>query len=324
MNSKIEMNKNRNKQFDLTRCFAVLWIVGFTHLATYTSDSLKEVRSVFFIEDITRTMLSVFMFISGYFLSKYTFTDLISIKDFYIKRFYRFYILFIISAVSLFIMGFIPNFSILATTITGLSSYILPQPKTLWFISMLLGFYILTPIIKKLLSFWKNIFIKVLTCFLISIFVFGVSNLCTFDKRLYWCFFFYSIGITMGDTIFYKTLISKKITALVSAILYIIVLMSGLCNYNNYCIGLIIGVIFITSISGQLVKITPNFFIDIVSYSSMCMYLFHRHIYMVEAKIYNILFGENCPVLYAYVIMLPSVIFFSYWIQKLYNNLIVK
>ena len=142
--------KDRNLQFDVARVLAMLWIVGIWHLTGYMSSENSNLILFYGSSIITDIALATFMFISGFFLSKYEFEKNEDIWIFYKKRLQRFYILFAISAISMWLGGMNPGFGLLCTTLSGLSSYILPQPKTLWFFSMLFSFYILTPLIWRM------------------------------------------------------------------------------------------------------------------------------------------------------------------------------
>lgn len=144
------MTKDRILFLDTARSLAMLWIVCYWHVKDYVEVSeTREALSLFGDFYITDVMLGLFMFLSGFFMAKYTFTHERDIANFYKKRLTRFYLLYALSAILLFIIGFNRGFGLLITTLTVSSTYILPQPQTLWFLSMLASFYILTPLLLK-------------------------------------------------------------------------------------------------------------------------------------------------------------------------------
>ena len=139
--------QGRIKYLDMARCIALLWIVGFWHL----QGSLTNDLSFWGDMDITCIMVGLFMFLSGFFMSKYRFDGTWkSFFSFMQKRFKRFYILYMIATILFFGIGYFgEKWMVVFTTLTALSTYILPQPLTLWFISMLFSFYFVTPFIMK-------------------------------------------------------------------------------------------------------------------------------------------------------------------------------
>lgn len=143
----------RNIQFDIARFLCVIWIVGFWHLVEYMNSDITTCCINSVTRNITNGVLGTFMFISGFFLSKYSFRNKTDVLNFFKKRLNRFYLLFFISAVLMYTFGLIPSVGLLFTTIFGLSPFILPQPPTLWFFCMLIGFYAITPLICKCLFF---------------------------------------------------------------------------------------------------------------------------------------------------------------------------
>ena len=130
--------KKRDAAFDVARAICMLWIISCWHVFDYIEypEWIKgEMKS------ITICVLACFTFISGYFVGK----KKIDILEFYNARFNRFYLLFFVSSSILLIGGWFESIWQFFFTLTGLSNFILPQAKTLWYMSMLLLFYILTP-----------------------------------------------------------------------------------------------------------------------------------------------------------------------------------
>ena len=94
---------------------------------------------------VTWSCLGVFTFISAYFLSgKNTFFNFSDIFLFYKKRLLRFYPLFFVAAITMLLIDF-NDWDQTWRGLLGVSSYYAPQINTLWYISMLIGFYLITP-----------------------------------------------------------------------------------------------------------------------------------------------------------------------------------
>ena len=148
------LSKSRDLSFDVTRVVCTLWIVGIWHLMNYIPNQAPAALTTGIGEPVTITALSCFMFISGYFLRKYPFRDRADVLTFYRKRFSRFYGLYFLSAITLLIGGFFTDKSWFDSyhqfflTLCGLTTFSPPQPGTLWFMSMLMFFYLVTPFIQ--------------------------------------------------------------------------------------------------------------------------------------------------------------------------------
>lgn len=80
-------------QLDLAKVIAFIWIVFFWHLVNYLPYDYTFKLIVYndYSHCITRTMLSLFVFLSGLFLSKYTFSGKADVYGFYKKRLIRFF-----------------------------------------------------------------------------------------------------------------------------------------------------------------------------------------------------------------------------------------
>lgn len=84
-------------------------------------------------------------------------TSFADVIHFYKKRVKRFYFLFLFlfSCISLYVIhlfvsrvDFIVSVKQLVCTVTGLSCFIAPMPLTIWYFSMMIFFYIITPLVN--------------------------------------------------------------------------------------------------------------------------------------------------------------------------------
>ena len=140
--------KKRVMFLDASRAFCMLWIVGIWHVVNL--DRFKPG-----IEVITIGVLALFTFISGYFLGG----RLESCKEilcFYKKRLKRFYPLFVLSCITLYVLHLIDNsivyinsFLQLLLSITGLAGFTSMMPLTIWYFCMIMFFYLVTPFITS-------------------------------------------------------------------------------------------------------------------------------------------------------------------------------
>jgi len=137
--------KNRNIGIDFLRGLSMLYIVGFWHMFNYTK-AFPEYNN-FLTRRFTLIILGTFVFISGYFIGIKDITiNKHNIVQFYKKRLLRIYPLYLI-AIGLFTVF---DLSDLITSIKAgllISMLIKPSPLTLWFITMLMLFYVISPLL---------------------------------------------------------------------------------------------------------------------------------------------------------------------------------
>ena len=277
----LAINKHRIICFDTARVLAIFWICCFSHLSSYMDDSFK-IFATPEIYNLTRSSLALMMLISGFFLSKYSFNNKEEIINFYYRRFIRFYPLYFISAITLYLLGFIPKFSVLILALLGLSSYILPQPPTLWFMSMLMSFYIITPILCKTINSFRNTKAALLMILIVYIGLFLVEACVNIDNRLHWCFFAYIIGLVIGRKQESYLLLNNNRLEIVILLAYTILLIFRVNGAFIYDIEIIVGAFAILYISKWISYKKAAKAIICFSYASMAMYLFHRHFFIIE------------------------------------------
>lgn len=310
------MNKERDIQFDIVRVIATLWIVACWHVKELLNMTPELKQDLDFI---TISSLATFMFMSGYFLSKYSFNAREEVKSFYRKRFVRFYPLFALSAVVMFLLGDNPGKLQLVLTLTGLSTYLGKQPWTLWFISMLFSFYMLTPLISRVLKRVKiNVVGKILLVFVstaVIVWLFSLTPL-DFDNKFAYAFPAYCSGLILGT----ETII-KRITSNIYILVFSGIILALLQVYDihdiQYChIDTFFGVIVLLCIAYWMTFLPIRKTITFLSYTSMSLYLFHRPVYRLLAS--------HCPFegvtpYYIYLVMIPVAIIVSYIIQYSYD-----
>ena len=150
------LSLKRDYALDIVRVICTFWIIGVWHLCNYC-ESTTFISSSTLCSNVTITVLSCFMFLSGYLLKKYEFCKKTDVLAFYKKRFFRFWILFFVASSALYVAGefigskWFVSFLQYFFTIIGISSFFSPHPPTLWFMSMVMLFYIITPFLL-----WSN------------------------------------------------------------------------------------------------------------------------------------------------------------------------
>ena len=302
--------------FDLARGICVLWIVGFWHMQYYLSPAYKLGEVVLPIcRNITTGVLACFTFLSGYFLKKYVFQSWSDVGIFYKKRFFRFYPLFVVGAFSMIVCGSTIKQVLLA--IAGLSMFSTSPIQTLWFFSMLILFYMMTPWLK-----YQKGELRTNITFIIMVLVVLIGGYFFADERLELYFPFYVLGLNMSNNTVDRVLNTYSLCVAV-------VVFSGLCFLGYDCIL----IQWCFGVTGTLAILVLSKFIFtdriaapvlFVSEASMCAYLYHR-------PFYSCIVGLLRKTTTFYYLPIPlavtSLIFlfiFAFIIQTLYKRLITK
>ena len=316
---KKSTTNNRNYAFDIARSLCALEIIGFWHVLAYINAEKGNV--MVWGGHLTVFCLSVFTFISGYFMSRYKFEIVSDVKLFFKKRLVRFFPLFFLSASSLYVGGLIMNHSWFVDikqfilTVTGFSCFAPPMVGTLWYISMLMFFYMITPV----LSCGKyNKWIAFALCFII-----GANKITQIDSRFFMYMPVYILGLWFPD--FFAKKINEyaynhKMLLFVCSVFLLCLDISiyGLIDYNPFFrfVAILIGtcsILFMSFVLSSLKWILP--FFSFLAYSSMAAYLFHRQIY----ECFRILMPDRIIPLALMLIAIVVCFCLSYVIQKIYD-----
>lgn len=306
------MSNSRNGVFDVARALCVLYIVAFWHLLNYFPTIKLNGTSLQVCNSITIAVLGTFTFMSGFFLKKYEIETLNDVKLFYWKRFKRFYMPYLVCLTILFIGGWFESSKQFVLSLVGLSTYIGHPPKTIWYFSMLMSFYILTPIL---------LYLKKRNFFYFFTFTFGLICLFVLFSNFNGMYFpFYLLGILVADK-HLKVLTSKWIYTITFMISFILLLYvqnewGGLLTWKYFLI--FCGIFLIIKLSQSLCCNASLKFWNLLAYSSMMAYLYHRIHYKVIGLIIS---PDGITNIILFVIVgVISLFFISYWLQKIYDN----
>lgn len=265
---------------------------------------------------LTVAFLSMFVYMSGYFASKNSFCNLREVKYYFVKKALRIWPLFLLAGTLFLLYAKAITFEQYIKSLFGISLLFPPAPVTIWFINLMFMYWIVTPFILYKNKFRVTI---ILICFLLFLlFTFGGA-----DERILLYFPSYLCGLFKGRS----TPTSKSIYRLFFGIGLLII---GFLCYGSinsaliYPIKLIVFYgtgtflvqlgILLTRSNSCVTKIC-----EWISYASMCAYLFHR---IVFSFYYNTVVHYRYHVGFAYLVILPTVFIFAYYIQLIYDKLI--
>lgn len=310
--------------FDIARSISMFYIVGILHLTAYTDLAISQNKA--FVSLIWST-LGIFTFLSSFLLaSRYSFKTINEILTFYRKRVLRFYPLFLISSLLLLAIHFNTTTETLKG-IFGIAPFWKPQQHTLWYISMLIGLYLLTPVLcKRNCKYQFGVFTIIFLVIGIIDYLFH-----SVDARIYYYYIVYFIGIVCAQYASEKSklLSNSNVVFIIALLIYLIVFYMLFFHTEKRLIMMAegyLGIFVILNICSRIEKMVEKRdrfkeLISFLSYASMCAYLFHREIYWLLLKIKHPQTNWG-TILYLFFIGVPIVFFLSYYIQKYYDKAI--
>jgi len=299
----------------------MLYIVGYWHLFNYTGAFPGYANA--FTGSVTEIVLGLFSTVSG-FLIGLTARDSDNVITFYKKRLIRIYPLYVVAIVLFFVYG-LNDAATSIKSMVFLSMYYGPTPATLWFVTMLMLFYLVTPVLLKIIQSPKKLLVAVLGVFAITLLLQAAFE--SVDIRILYYFPCYSLGLYCA-----RYGIRTKIVNVISAVTLIFFwILLSLIDIDSLMfnelrnVPKILGFSYLVFSASCIYekKFKRFFVISVLSYSSYAMYLFHRPIYATLQSIY---FPETGPnqVLYLMTAGLLTVLFVSWGAQRLYDTIYVK
>lgn len=317
--------KKRLEFVDCSRAMCMLWIVGAWHMFGYLNNINEAILSSTITSSITNGVLATFTFISAYFLGQKRISSMHDILEFLKKRFLRIYPLFFLSCTSfllIYIWGqveYINGVYQYILTLLGIAPLVGKSPQTIWYVSMLLSFYFITPFILKN----KTIKIRLVVLVLISALLLTLESLeFGLDGRVALFFPFYAAGLmcsnclkTVNDKFNFKYLI----VSMFCFFLFVYINSKSINIFWKYLYQISFLVLIIEIGKLAILKNRLKKILIFISYASMSAYLFHRQFFGVIE-----LFIGKFPVWAAYFIILPILLMISYFIQYVYDLIIYK
>ena len=295
----------------------------------YTPYQLSQQASIIF-DTVTNIALGTFTFLSAFFLSKKEIRTKKDILLFYRKRMLRIYPLFFLSCLSLFLVsilagGYFENWKQLLLTLTGLVCLFLPVPLTVWYVSMLLFFYFLTPMVLFLKNRTERKWFAYVLVFgiLLVLLLLNKAGVLKVDDRFFEFYLVYFMTILLAG----RLSMSRRQLLLIHIAATVIVLISLLPAVyafvkESFVLQAIIaaaGAAMVVGLGKLLDRIVPvRTALQWTSYASMVAYLFHRQFFGLLEK----LFGPFSLPFAA--IALAVLLTASYYGQKSYDYLLKK
>ena len=312
----------RNTAIDLIRGASVLYIVGYWHLFNYTGAFPGYYNPLTL--RLTVIILAVFVLVSGYLIgAKAIDPGRNNIVNFYKTRLLRIYPPFLL-AILLFYFLNIADIPTLAKSAALLSMFVGPAPPTLWFVTMILLFYIVAPLLIHLSG---NVTRYVLVCaLLVTGMLVGATLLNTVDARLV----IYCPAFVAGVLLARHKVWLYGMNMGVMALLFVASVGISAGNiapveHSFLSIPLaLVGSLLVLAVAAKSEERVGRYgSITFLSYASFFMYLFHRPVYAVLRRMYFPTSGA-LQIVYLVAVCLPCIVAVSAMAQRAYDRLLLK
>lgn len=309
----------RNHSIDLLRALSVIYIVGYWHLFDYVPNFPGYAN--LYTKCLIKIILGIFALTSGYLLANRPIQlNYIEITEFYRRRLLRIYPLYAL-ALFLFWWANLASSTVILKGAVLISMFAPPAPPTLWFITMIMVFYLIAPI----LIHYADRFVTYLAiCGLILIGLIGYHNVIQrLDLRILMYFPAFAAGITIARNAKLQQLIHDKtliITLMLIPAFWLFTksneftVLGAMASIPAILIGSIIFLVYTERYANKY-----NYVIANISYASFCMYLLHRVVYKYIIMLY---FPHDftMQVIYSFILGVGISFMLAYWIQKLYDQ----
>jgi peptidoglycan/LPS O-acetylase OafA/YrhL len=316
--------RTRNMGVDFLRAICILYIVGYWHLMNYTTAVPGYVN--WFTEGLTYIAMATFVFCSGFLLGGNEVSlDPQGLWSFYRRRLLRIYPLYLVAAVLFGVVGI----ASLAQVMDGLllvSMFNPPALPTLWFVTMIMVFYLIAPL---LIRFAGRPAIAVLIGLAIFLSLIAVYLLVKrIDPRIILYLPVFVLGILYRRQPAIGAFLTRYQWWLLLAALILLRLswMGNIWSLNGALLAIPLTLagssalfVFADRIASVLHGPTIAFF----AYSSFGLYLFHRLIFKEAIALYLPAPGWN-QVIYLAAVVLPIAILVGYGMQRGYDRLAMQ
>lgn len=312
---------DRNNAIDLLRVLCIVYIVGYWHLIPYTTWLPGYANNI--TEAIKDVALGTFVFSSGLLLARRDVQlRLGDFLGFYQRRVVRIYPLYLF-ALLVFGLAGLASAPVILKAALLVSMFAPPAPPTLWFITMIMFFYLLAPLL-----IWAA---HRPTRFLLL--CGGILGACLayhhfirpMDSRLFLFLPSFAAGIYLQRNSHLHQFLHRKHVYLIAALIPAFWL--GLPAGNGFdlevsllrtplvLLGAVVCVVYSERLFGHL----HNPIVLKLSYASFGVYLFHRPIFELARRIYFPTDGFD-QAFYLLLVAVPLSFIVAYWVQKAYDT----
>ena len=309
----------KNTAIEYIRALSMIYIVGYWHLFNYTNQFPGYFNDVTF--GLAMLALSLFVFISGYLNDiKKLGNEKENARSFFRARMIRIYPPYLAALCTFRWLHLADTWTLLKSGLC-LSMFWTPAAPTLWFITMMMLFYFITPWLKAQAMQPFHFTIAVL-CFCSILYGYGQLTQ-TLDLRVLRYAPIYACGLFIGSNPPHRLQLPLWIPLIALPPTFILGSRSFFYHSDSSidltpCLlaaSLIVFLFFMRTLQNSS---TPRL-IHILSYASYFMYLFHRPLFAVFVRSWFPAHGIK-QLLYLGGCCLPIIVVISYAGQYLYDK----
>ena len=319
--------RQRNQAIDLMRATCILWIVGFWHLLGYAESIDGYKNDVTY--RVTVVVLGLFVFISGHLIGRSRITNAAEVWRFYQRRMVRIYPPYLAALLLFDLCGLLKPGQFIGAALLS-ASFSLEPPLTLWYISMIVVFYLLAPLLLLLVHSlgqtpWRWTSNRLVVCAgIIGLNVLLGKLLDGVDARLFLYFPSFVAGLVLSPALVeprvrFRT-IALTALATVAATLFSFHHQARIDSSLNAIPLAVFGPLLTFLVCerwGRHLRLPP--LILAISTASFFMYLFHRPIFLLFTSHG---FPSSAPLQLAVLLLLalPVIVAVSWKGQALYDS----
>ncbi len=312
--------QGRDTAIDFLRAACILYIVGYWHLVPYTH-SFPGYANVY-TECLKDIALGTFVFCSGLLLAGRP-VDLAwtGVAQFYRRRVIRIYPLYLLALLGFGMIG-MASTDVIVRALLLVSMFLPPAPYTLWFISMIMTFYLLTPWLLRQADHSRTLLLAGLILMVVGIMMHQQVH--PLDTRMLQYLPCFLLGLAWKRMPALAPACARRVLLVIAALLGAFLLYrlqhgqeldAALGRIPTIVTGTVLLYLAASRYSGRLQA--P--WITRVAYASFCVYLFHRLVFHYAIGLY---FPVDAYARLAYLmgVVLPLIVVLSYYAQRLYDR----
>jgi peptidoglycan/LPS O-acetylase OafA/YrhL len=324
MTQPVTRIQSRSQGVDFLRALCILYIVGYWHLIPYTS-ALPGYAN-WFTEGLKDTALGTFVFCSGYLLGRHAITlDPRGLWSFYRRRLLRIYPLYLLALILFGVFGLASQKSVIDGALL-LSMFRPPAMPTLWFITMIMVFYLIAPLLIRFAH--RPLVTLLIGCGLFAALVAQHQWVRHIDLRLlmYLPVFVFGILYQRHPS---PRVMAERLQWLLPVLLILMLPLSVIGNEWSLRGALLI--IPLTLVGALTIFVFAERFaqwfhaptITFLAYASFGLYLFHR-------LVFKLVIASDYPtqgwsqIIFLLVVALPLSLLVGYGIQRGYDALAAR
>lgn len=309
----------RNTAIDVLRAGCILYIVGYWHLVPYTEAFPGYANAA--TECLKDIALGSFVFCSGLLLAgRRMGWDRASLTAFYLRRVVRIYPLYAL-ALLLFGLTGLAEHDVIVKALLLSSMFQPPAPYTLWFVSMIMVFYLMTPLWTRLAK--RPTYFLVGGMLLLASSVLVHAQVQALDTRIIQYLPCFLLGIACARIAGLARALSARAMLLV---LFIPAFLLYRVQYGAEPVAalaripaILIGTLLLFRIASLQAGRFGTPAVLRLAYASFCVYLFHRVIFQWSIALYYPAAGA-ARLAYLLAIVLPATLVVAYYLQRAYDR----